>query len=110
MLTLSLQPDSYDEVCRIVKSIMQIAIEIDHHPDVCFGYRSLLVRTITHDEGGITSKDFDCADRILKLITSLDLVELNPFLDDRGMTARLMVDLVASLMGRKVFDRPTRAK
>jgi 4a-hydroxytetrahydrobiopterin dehydratase len=47
---------------------MQIAIEIDHHPDVCFGYRSLLVRTITHDEGGITSKDFDCADRILKLI------------------------------------------
>jgi 4a-hydroxytetrahydrobiopterin dehydratase len=68
MLTLSLQPESFDEVCRIVKSIMQIAIDIDHHPDVCFGYRSLLVRTITHDEGGITSKDFDCADRILKLI------------------------------------------
>ena len=68
MLTLSLQPDSYDEVCRIVKAIMQIAIEIDHHPDVCFGYRSLLVRTITHDQGGITAKDFDCADRILKLI------------------------------------------
>ena len=68
MLTLSLQPESFDEVCRIVKSVMQIAIDIDHHPDVCFGYRSLLVRTITHDEGGITSKDFDCADRILKLI------------------------------------------
>ncbi|HMO06674.1 MAG TPA: arginase [Paracoccaceae bacterium] len=44
------------------------------------------------------------------LVTSLDLVELNPFLDDRGMTARLMVDLTASLMGRKVFDRPTRGK
>ena len=43
------------------------------------------------------------------LVTSLDLVELNPFLDDRGMTARLMVDLVGSLMGRKVFDRPTRS-
>ena len=41
------------------------------------------------------------------LMTSLDLVELNPFLDDRGRTARLMVDLVGSLMGRKVFDRPT---
>jgi arginase len=39
----------------------------------------------------------------------LDLVELNPFLDERGRTARLMVDLVASLMGRKVFDRPTRS-
>ena len=43
------------------------------------------------------------------LVTSLDLVELNPFLDERGRTALLMVDLVASLMGRKVFDRPTRS-
>ncbi|MFD1697477.1 arginase [Roseibium aestuarii] len=43
------------------------------------------------------------------LVTSLDLVELNPFLDDRGRTARLMVDLVASLFGRRVFDRPTRS-
>ncbi len=43
------------------------------------------------------------------LVTSLDLVELNPFLDDRGQTAKLMVDLTASLLGRRVFDRPTRS-
>jgi arginase len=43
------------------------------------------------------------------LVTSLDLVELNPFLDERGRTAQLMVDLCASLMGRKVLDRPTRS-
>lgn len=43
------------------------------------------------------------------LVCSLDLVELNPFLDERGRTARLMVDLTASLMGRKVFDRTTRS-
>ncbi|MEM7523427.1 MAG: arginase [Pseudomonadota bacterium] len=42
------------------------------------------------------------------LATSLDLVELNPFLDERGRTATLMVDLAASLMGRKVLDRPTK--
>jgi arginase len=41
------------------------------------------------------------------LVTSLDLVELNPFLDERGRTARLIVDLCASLLGRKVLDRPT---
>ena len=41
------------------------------------------------------------------LVASLDLVELNPMLDERGRTARLMVDLAASLMGRRVFDRPT---
>ena len=40
-------------------------------------------------------------------LTSLDLVELNPFLDDRGRTARLMVDLTASLFGRRVLDRYT---
>ena len=42
-------------------------------------------------------------------VTSLDLVELNPFMDERGKTASLMVDLTASLLGRRVFDRPTRA-
>ncbi|APE43602.1 arginase [Sulfitobacter alexandrii] len=43
------------------------------------------------------------------LMTSLDLVELNPFLDERGKTATLMVDLAASALGRRVFDRPNRA-
>ncbi|MBD1546574.1 arginase [Labrenzia aggregata] len=43
------------------------------------------------------------------LVSSLDLVELNPFLDERGRTARLMVELTASLFGRRVFDRPTRS-
>ena len=43
------------------------------------------------------------------LLTSLDLVELNPFLDDRGRTAQVMVDLTASALGRRVFDRPTHS-
>lgn len=43
------------------------------------------------------------------LMRALDLVELNPFLDDRGRTAQVMVDLAASALGRRVFDRPTRA-
>lgn len=51
-----------------------------------------LVMELLHDSG---------------LVTSLDLVELNPMLDERGRTARLVVDLTASLAGRKIFDRPT---
>jgi arginase len=43
------------------------------------------------------------------LACSLDLAELNPFLDERGKTARLMTDLAASLLGRRVLDRPTRS-
>lgn len=42
-------------------------------------------------------------------VTSLDMVELNPFLDERGRTAKLMVDLCASLLGRTVLDRKTRS-
>jgi arginase len=62
--------------------------------------------------GGTTIREAHLVMELLHesgLVTSLDLVELNPFLDERGRTARLMVDLVASLMGRKVFDRPTRS-
>ncbi|WP_439573794.1 arginase [Phreatobacter sp.] len=39
------------------------------------------------------------------LVGSLDVVELNPFLDDRGRSAILLVDLVASLFGRQVYER-----
>jgi len=62
--------------------------------------------------GGTTFREAHLVMEMLSdagLVTSLDLVELNPFLDERGRTAHLMVDLVASLMGRKVFDRPTRS-
>jgi arginase len=41
------------------------------------------------------------------LVGSLDVVELNPFLDERGRSARVLVELVASLFGRRVLDRPT---
>ena len=62
--------------------------------------------------GGTTVREAHLVMELLHesgLMTSLDLVELNPFLDERGRTAKLMVDLVGSLMGRKVFDRPTRS-
>ena len=62
--------------------------------------------------GGATFREAHLAMEILHdsgLVTSLDLVELNPFLDIKGRTARLMVDLTASLMGRRIFDRPTRS-
>ena len=62
--------------------------------------------------GGATFREAHLVMELLHesgLVTSLDLVELNPFLDERGRTAHLMVDLVCSLMGKKVFDRPTRS-
>ncbi len=62
--------------------------------------------------GGATEREAHLVMELLHesgLVSSLDLVELNPFLDERGRTAKLMVDLAASLMGRRIFDRPTRS-
>lgn len=61
--------------------------------------------------GGATFREAHLIMELLSdsgLVTSLDLVELNPFLDERGRTAILMTDLAASLMGKRVMDRPTR--
>jgi arginase len=41
------------------------------------------------------------------LVRSADIVELNPFLDERGRTARVAVELIGSLFGQQITDRPT---
>lgn len=61
--------------------------------------------------GGATVREAHLVMEMLNdsgLMTSLDLVELNPMLDERGRTAQLMVDLAASAFGKRVFDRPTQ--
>lgn len=62
--------------------------------------------------GGATLREAHLVMEMLSesgLVTSLDLVELNPLLDARDRTAALLVDLVASLMGRRVMDRVARS-
>ena len=51
-----------------------------------------LVMELLHDSG---------------LVRSVDIVELNPFLDERGRTARVAVELIGSLFGLRITDRPT---
>src|SRR3954453_20168835 len=41
------------------------------------------------------------------LVRSVDIVELKPFLDERGKTARVAVELIGSLFGQQITDRPT---
>jgi arginase len=40
----------------------------------------------------------------------MDLVELNPFLDERGKSAVVAVELIASVFGRTVLDRLPNAR
>jgi len=41
------------------------------------------------------------------IVRSADITELNPFLDERGRTARTVVELIGSLFGQQISDRPT---
>jgi arginase len=93
--------------CRAEGGMLHVSLDVD------FLDPTIAPAVGTTVPGGITHREAHLVMELLHesaLVTSLDLVELNPFLDDRGMTARLMVDLVGSLMGKKVFDRPTRSK
>ena len=79
--------------------------------DVDFLDPSIAPAVGTTVPGGATFREAHLVMEMLSesgLVTSLDLVELNPALDERGRTAQLMVELTASLMGKRVFDRPTR--
>jgi arginase len=56
--------------------------------------------------GGATYREAHLVMELLyesDLKPSFDLVELNPFLDERGKSALLLVDLTASLFGRQVY-------
>ena len=79
--------------------------------DVDFLDPSIAPAVGTTVPGGATFREAHLIMELLHesgLVTSLDIVELNPFLDERGKTAELLTDLAASLFGRKIFDRPTR--
>ncbi len=56
--------------------------------------------------GGLTYREAHLLMELLsdaQLITSLDLVEVNPILDIANRTARMMVELAGSLLGKKIL-------
>ena len=102
-------------VVRPLKTFLQRAAEADGllhvSLDVDFLDPGIAPGVGTTVPGGATFREAHLIMEMVHdsgLVSSLDLAELNPFLDERGRTATLMVDLAASLMGRRVMDRPTK--
>lgn len=61
-------------------------------------------------QGGATYREAHLIMELLHdsgLVRSADIAELNPFLDERGRTARVAVELIGSLFGLQITDRPT---
>ena len=78
--------------------------------DVDFLDPSLAPGVGTTVPGGATYREAHLVMEMLHdsgLVRSLDIVELNPFLDERGRTARTAVELIGSLFGQQITDRPT---
>ena len=84
--------------------VLHVCFDVDFlDPDVAPGVGTTV-------PGGATYREAHLVMELLHdsgLVRSLDIVELNPFLDERGRTARVAVELVGSLFGQQITDRPT---
>ncbi|ACI56894.1 arginase [Rhizobium leguminosarum bv. trifolii WSM2304] len=94
------------DVVAKANGLLHVSLDLDFlDPEIAPGVGTTV-------PGGATFREAHLVMEMLSdsgLVSSLDLVELNPFLDDRGKSARVLVELTASLFGRRIFDRPTRA-
>jgi len=87
------------------EALLHVSFDVDFlDPEVAPGVGTTV-------PGGATFREAHLAMEMIcdsGLLTSLDLVELNPYLDDRGRSARAMVELTESAFGQRIFDRPTQ--
>ncbi|TFZ04304.1 4a-hydroxytetrahydrobiopterin dehydratase [Ramlibacter rhizophilus] len=60
---------NYYETVSFVNAVAFIANAQDHHPDLSVHYSRCVVRFNTHDVGGISETDFECAARIDALLS-----------------------------------------
>jgi 4a-hydroxytetrahydrobiopterin dehydratase len=49
---------------EFVRSLVEPAEEMGHHPDVSISWSEVEVRITSHSEGGLTGNDFELAKRI----------------------------------------------
>lgn len=67
-LTRTFELNNFVKAVDFVKSIVPIAEEADHHPDIeIFSYKKVKIKLMSHDVGEITEKDVDLAEKISKL-------------------------------------------
>jgi len=87
-----------DQVCQR-NGLLHVSLDVD------FLDPQLAPGTGTAVPGGATFREAHLVMEMLHdsgAVGSLDIVELNPFLDERGKSALLLVDVVASLFGRRI--------
>ena len=56
--------EDFVQVISFVDRLARIAEGMNHHPDISIKYNRIRLSLTTHDEGGLTSKDFRLAMKI----------------------------------------------
>ena len=56
-------PEFMDGI-RFINLVADMAEAADHHPDIDIRYRNVRFALSTHDQGGLTEKDFELAKQI----------------------------------------------
>jgi len=59
---------NFVEAIAFVNRLVEPAEKAGHHPDIEISYNKVTIHLTTHDQGGITQKDFDLAEEIVKII------------------------------------------
>ncbi len=62
-LRAELNLSGFEAVRELVTALMDLADELDHHPEVGFGYRQVSIVWTTHDAGGLSARDWTAAER-----------------------------------------------
>ncbi|MAG27363.1 4a-hydroxytetrahydrobiopterin dehydratase [Candidatus Pacearchaeota archaeon] len=57
----------FKEVIMFFNNVAEIAEKMEHHPDFVIGYDKVRVSLSSHEEGELTSKDFDVAEEVDKI-------------------------------------------
>ena len=60
--------DDFMQGIRFLNHVARYAEKMNHHPDVSINYNKVRLSLTTHDEGGLTRKDFRLARRIDRLV------------------------------------------
>ncbi len=56
--------DDFNQSIAFVNKVASLAEKADHHPDILIQYDKVTLTLSTHDEGGLTSRDFKLAERM----------------------------------------------
>ena len=59
--------DDFAQSIRFVNRVAKRAESMNHHPDILIRYNKVQLSLTTHDEGGLTMKDFRLAGKINQL-------------------------------------------